>query len=92
MDRFKGQVLKAIIQRVSMAGLEVFMKEHYVTGFIPARTLDGRKKVEGPRLSVQSRRGSRVFDEGSGVEIRVADIDFVRLQVILELVDPKDRR
>jgi hypothetical protein len=74
------------LKRVSPAGLEVFLKEHYVTGFIPARLLPGRKKVEGPRMTIQSRQGTRVFVEGSAIEIRVTDIDFVRLQVLLDIV------
>ncbi|NRA96359.1 MAG: RNB domain-containing ribonuclease [Planctomycetes bacterium] len=86
MDRFREQVLKAVLRRVSPAGLEVFLEEHYVTGFIPARLLPGRKKVEGPRMTIQSRQGTRVFVEGSAIEIRVTDIDFVRLQVLLDIV------
>ena len=86
MDRFQGEVLLATIQRVAPYGLEIYLKEHHVTGFIPSRTLEGRVKVDGPRMMVQSRKGSRVFDEGSKVKIRVADVDFVRLQVILEVV------
>ncbi|MAG59060.1 MAG: hypothetical protein CMJ83_22460 [Planctomycetes bacterium] len=92
MDRFRGDVIKAVIQRVSPAGIEIYLREHHVTGFIPARTLDGRKKVEGSRLTVSSRKGSRVFDEGSAIEIRVQDIDFVRLQVILEVADRAGRK
>lgn len=87
MDRYREQVLKAVLQRVSHAGLEVFLKEHYVTGFIPARLLPGRKKVDGPRMTVQSRHGTRVFEEGSTVQIRVTDIDFSRLQVLLDIVN-----
>ncbi|MAB88763.1 MAG: hypothetical protein CMJ90_04805 [Planctomycetes bacterium] len=86
MDRYREQVLKAVLKRVSPAGLEVFLEEHYVTGFIPARLLPGRRKVEGPRMTVQSRQGSRVFEEGSTIQIRVTDIDFVRLQVLLDVV------
>ncbi len=92
MDRYKGEVITATLQRVSPAGLEVFLKDHYVTGFIPARLLQGRRKVEGPRMTVQSRNGSRVFDEGQAIDVKVTDVDFVRLQVLLEVVDRSARR
>jgi ribonuclease R len=86
MDRFRGQELKSTIQRVAPYGIEVFLSEHFVTGFIPAKSLDGRTKVDGPKMLVQSRRGSRVLEEGGPVKVRVQDVDFVRLQVILELI------
>lgn len=86
MDRFIDAVIDARISRVSPGGLEVFLKDHYVTGFIPARTLDGRRKVEGSRMTVVSRRGARVFDEGEPIRVKVSMVDFVRLQVVLEVV------
>ena len=85
MEKREGEVLKARIQRVSTAGLQIFMEEHNVTGFIPGRSIEGRKKVAGPTLQVISRRGHRSFTEGEVVEIRVKHVDFVRLEVILEL-------
>lgn len=92
MDRFRGETLLASVSRVSPGGIEVFMKEHFTTGFIPARAMPGRKKVEGPRMTVQSRHGTRVFTEGEKIEILIQDVDFVRLQVILSLVDRSGRR
>jgi len=92
MDRFRGETLMAVVNRVSPAGIEVFMAEHYTSGFIPGRSMPGRKKVEGPRMTVQSRHGTRVFDEGAKIEIAIKDVDFVRLQVILEIVDRSVRR
>jgi ribonuclease R len=86
MDRYRGQELRSTIQRVAPYGLEVFLSEHWVTGFIPAKSLEGRTKVDGPKMTVQSRRGSRVLEEGGPVKVRVKDVDFVRLQVILELI------
>ena len=87
MDRFEGERMMAVVQRVSPYGLEVFLKDHYVTGFIPARSLEGRAKVEGGRFTVVSRRGTRVFDEGEPIEIVVVGVDFIRLQVTLQLAD-----
>ena len=43
-------------------------------------------------MTVQSRHGTRVFDEGAKIEIAIKDVDFVRLQVILEIVDRSVRR
>ncbi len=88
MDRYVGQELTAMVQRVSLYGIEVFLKEHDVTGFLPARNLEGRKKLEGPVLSiVNPKGGSRVFREGDPIGIIVAAVDFVRLEVLLELAD-----
>jgi ribonuclease R len=87
MDRYVGELIRARIQRVSPAGIEVFLREHYVTGFIPGRTLEGRKKIEGPVLTVSSRKGTRSFKEGDGIEVTVHHVDFIRLEVVLHVAD-----
>ncbi len=87
MERFVGEKIRATIQRVSHYGMEIFLREHWVTGFLPARLFDGRKKVEGPKLTITSRRGSKVFNEGEVISIVVDSVDFVRLEVLLKLAD-----
>jgi ribonuclease R len=92
MERHRGERLRAVIQRVSAYGLEVLLREHYVTGFLPARLFDGKKRVDGPRLEISSRRGSRVFVEGEGIDVVITDVDFLRLQVLLALPEAPARK
>lgn len=89
MERYVGQVMKAVIQRVSLYGMEIFFRDHNVHGFLPSRNLDGRKSCEGPQLTVKSRNGSRVFREGEQIEVAITSVDFVRLEVLLDLAEQK---
>jgi ribonuclease R len=80
-----GATVDATLLRVSPAGLEVLLRPFNVTGFLPGRSLGEKVTVEGPTL--QARRGRRTlsFTEGHPVRVKVKDVDFVKLQVLLEL-------
>ena len=86
MHRRVGEEFTAMIERVSPWGLDLMLAEHHVHLFLPARSLDGRKQVDGPRMRVSSRHGNRTFDEGERIRVRIQGVDFVRLQVLVELV------
>lgn len=85
MEPRTGEILKARISRVSRAGLEVQLNDEYVTGFLPSSTLGGQARAEGPVLKVRAGRGTLVFREGDAIEVKVEDVDFVRLRVIFAL-------
>jgi ribonuclease R len=80
-----GKKLAGKVHRVSPAGLEVHLTDYNVVGFLPSRTLGERARVEGPTLTVRKGRQVRSFTEGHPVAVKLADIDFVRLQLMMEL-------
>ena len=73
--------------RVSPPGLEVDARRTSTsTGFLPARALGERVEVKGPTMHDRAAaRASRSFTEGHPIAVRLKDVDFVRLQVMLEL-------
>lgn len=85
MHAFVGQKVMAMIERVSPWGLDLLLHEQFVHLFLPARSMDGRKQVDGPRMRVTSRKGNRVFDEGERLSVVITAVDFVRLQVVVDL-------
>jgi ribonuclease R len=85
MEPHVGERLKALVQRVSPPGLVVDLVEYNVTGFLPSRTLGDRVKVEGPTITIGRGKNVRSFTEGHPVAVRLKDIDFERLQLLLEL-------
>ena len=56
-----------------------------VSGFLPIRSLGERPKVEGATLTVRAGKRQLSFTEGYAIGIRVKEVDFLRLQVMLEL-------
>ncbi|MEM9379841.1 MAG: RNB domain-containing ribonuclease [Planctomycetota bacterium] len=79
------ETFEAKVQRVSRGGLEVEIGELNVTGFVPARSIGDRPKVDGPTLKVSVGKRVLSFTEGYAVAIRVKDVDFLRLQVLFEI-------
>ncbi|HKX45938.1 MAG TPA: ribonuclease R family protein, partial [Planctomycetota bacterium] len=86
MEPHIGSKQPAKVVRVSRAGLELLLTDHNVSGFLPARAIGDRVKVEGPTMTAG--RGKRVlsFTEGYAIEVKVVDVDFLRLQVLLDLL------
>lgn len=80
-----GEKHQAKVQRVSRSGVEVELPEFNVTGFLPARAMGDRPRCEGSTLTVQVGRRTLSFTEGYPILIRIKDVDFIRLQVMLEL-------
>jgi ribonuclease R len=80
-----GEKLAAKVQRVSPAGLELHLVDFNVSGFLPAKQLGERVEVKGPTLLVRAGKKSLSFSEGHAVAVRLKDVDFVRLQLMLEL-------
>jgi ribonuclease R len=82
-----GETAQVLVQRVSRAGLEIKYPDELVTGFLPAKSIGERIEHDGPKLKISSRRGFvRVFHEGDTIEVRLENVDFVRLRLIFELV------
>jgi len=87
MEPHIGEKIDAKLTRVSRAGLEVRLAEFNVKGFLPARRLGDRIKLEGATLTATRGRRFKSFTEGHAIAVRVEDVDFLRLQVLLELAD-----
>ena len=83
--KVKREKLEARVLRVSRPGMDVLLTEFNVRGFLPARSIGDRVKVDGPNITIG--RGKRIlsFSEGHAIAIRIKDVDFIRLQVMLEL-------
>jgi ribonuclease R len=85
MEPHIGQKLDARIVRVSPAGLEVHLSAYNVSGFLPAKTMGEKSEVKGPVLVIKAGRKSLSFTEGHPIAVKLKDVDFVRLQLMLEL-------
>ena len=85
MEPHIGERIEARVHRVSRAGIEVHMQELNVFGFLPARSIGERSELKGSTITIRAGRRSLSFTEGYPIGVRVKDVDFLRLQVILEL-------
>lgn len=80
-----GEKHSAVVVRVFPAGMEVRLVEFQVTGFLPSRAIGDKFEVKGPTLTIKAGRRAFSFTEGYPVDVRVQDVDFLRLSVMLEL-------
>lgn len=80
-----GEKLKARVRRVSPPGLEIELVDFNVTGFLPARLIGEKVEVKGPTINIKRGRTFLSFTEGHPVAVRLKDVDFLRLQILLEL-------
>ncbi len=85
MEPHIGERHEAQVQRVGRGGIEVKLTEFNVSGFLPMRSLGERPQLKGSTLSVRAGRRQLSFTEGYPIRIRIRDVDFIRLQVYLEL-------
>ena len=86
MEPHIGEKLRAQVVRVSPPGLEVKLLDYNITGFLAARAIGDKVEVKGPTITIKAGRKALSFTEGHPIAVRVKDVDFVRLQVMLELV------
>jgi len=81
-----GEKLEAKIARVSHAGLELHLSDFNVNGFLPAKKIGDRVEVRGPTIQISRGKQRFSFSEGYPIAVRLVDVDFVRLQLMFELV------
>jgi ribonuclease R len=86
MEPHIGETLTAKVERVSRGGMEVLLTDFNVTGFVPARAIGDRPEVKGATLTVRQGRRNLSFTEGYPVKVTVKDVDFIKLQVMLDVV------
>lgn len=80
-----GERHTAKVTRVSRFGIEVHIQAFNITGFLPSRSIGEKAVVKGSTLQLRAGRKLFSFTEGYGVDIRIKDVDFLKLQVLLEL-------
>jgi ribonuclease R len=80
-----GERIDALVIRVSPYGLELRLNPFNVGGFLPARSIGEKAVVKGPNLTVKAGKRSLSFTEGHPIRVKIKDVDFVKLQVLLEL-------
>ncbi len=80
-----GETIDAVVVRVMPPGMEVRLLKFNVTGFLPARAIGDRSEVKGPTLVIKAGRRVLSFSEGHPIRVKIQDVDFVRLSVMLEL-------
>ncbi|MCP3917967.1 MAG: RNB domain-containing ribonuclease [bacterium] len=86
MEPHIGEKVDAKVRRVSRGGLEIELTAFNVTAFLPARALGDRPKAEGATLTVSAGKRMLSFTEGYPISVKIKDVDFIRLQVMLEPV------
>jgi ribonuclease R len=85
MARHVGEVCGAKVNRVSILGLELHLPKFNITGFLPSRVIGSNPKLDGPTLQIKAGKRQLSFTEGSSIRVRIEDVDFLRLQVLLDL-------
>ena len=85
MEPHIGEKLEAKIIRVAKPGITVHLNDYNVTGFLPSRSIGDRVIVKGSTLQIQAGRRSLSFSEGGPIVVELADVDFMRLQLMLKL-------
>lgn len=80
-----GEKLEAKVQRVSRYGLEVLLTDYNVNGFLPARSIGEKTELKGSTLTIRAGRRNFSFSEGHPVGVRLKDVDFLKLQILLEI-------
>ena len=81
----QGESFEAKVIRVALQGLEVRIKEFNITGFLPTRSIGERPKLKGATLQISQGRKLFSFTEGYTINVKIKEVDFLKLQVFLEL-------
>lgn len=80
-----GEKLNATVLRVSPPGIEVKLLDFNVTGFLPSRAIGDKVEVKGPTIQIKAAKRMFSFTEGHPIAVRIKDVDFLKLQVLLDL-------
>jgi ribonuclease R len=80
-----GEKLNASVLRVSPAGIEVKLLDFNVTGFLPSRAIGDKVTIKGATIQIRASKRLFSFTEGHPIAVKIKDVDFLKLQVLLEL-------
>lgn len=81
----QGESHDAKVIRVALQGIEVRIPRFNILGFLPTRSIGDRPKLKGSTLQISG--GSKLFSftEGYSIRVKIKEVDFLKLQVFLEL-------
>jgi len=85
MEPHIGEKLDAKIIRVAKPGITVHLNDYNVSGFLPSRAIGDRAYVKGSTLEIQVGRRRLSFSEGGAITVKLDDVDFMKLQLLLTL-------
>ena len=85
MEPHIGKKLDAKIIRVAKPGITVHLNDYNVSGFLPSRAIGDRAYVKGSTLEIQVGRRRLSFSEGGAITVKLDDVDFMKLQLLLTL-------
>ncbi|MFT4539743.1 MAG: ribonuclease R [Planctomycetota bacterium] len=85
LDPHIGKRFDAKVHRVSRGGIEVYMPDFNVNAFLPSSSIGERPILKGSTLTINAGRRSLSFSEGYPIAVKIKEVDFLRLQVQLEL-------
>lgn len=85
MEPHIGEKPEAKVRRVSRGGMEIELTAFNVTAFVPARAIGDRPILKGANLTVRVGKRTLSFTEGYPIAVVIKDVDFIRLQVLLDL-------
>lgn len=80
-----GKRLDAKVIRVSRYGIDVHLHDFNVPGFIPTSVIGSRPKLVGSTLTIAKGKRMLSFTEGYPVQVVIQSVDFILLQVLLDL-------
>jgi len=80
-----GKKLNASVLRVSPPGIEVKLLDFNTTGFLPSRTIGDKVEIKGATIQIKAAKRVFSFTEGHPIAVKIKDVDFLKLQVLLEL-------
>ena len=85
MDPHTGETLEGRVHRANRGGLVVHLGAFNVRAFLPARRMGERPFLKGSTLTVRRGRATLSFSEGQPIRVKIGAVDFIRLEIILEL-------
>ncbi len=80
-----GEKLDASVLRVSPPGIEVKLLDFNTTGFLPSRAIGDKVEIKGATMQIKAAKRVFSFTEGHPIAVKIKDVDFLKLQVLLEL-------
>ena len=92
MERHIGERFAGVVTGVLRGGFFVEVGDFMVDGFCLLRTLDDFYELDERRHRLVGRRGRRVFEMGTEVEVVIAAVDWVTREMDLALVEEVPRQ
>jgi len=60
-------------------------RDFNTTGFLPSRTIGDKVEIKGATIQIKAAKRVFSFTEGHPIAVKIKDVDFLKLQVLVEL-------